>query len=316
MSILSKEQQKSHRIKGYLYAVLASALYASVSVLGKMVYNDGTEPVALIFYQYLLTCTALVIGIIFIKKDLLRVTKKQVFELGVQGIFGAFATNILFFFALTYMNAGIASMLLFTNPLFVTLFFALTGIKKLRAVNYIALAMALGGAMLVLNVFSVRLDSMPLVGICLGLTSAVTFAFYNVYADLKMTAMSPYTVILYSNLFGLVASLVTILGVKGGIPEIGTQSWIYIAMIAVLSGILPVIFFYRSVAIIGSERTSIVSMLELPFTLMIAFLLLREKLNFFQIFGVLLVLGATVFLHYGDSSEPAIVEKQAMNEVE
>ncbi len=295
-----KTIHRSLPLKGYVYAVVASALYALISVLGKLIFSEGVNPLSLVFYQYAITTVILAVGIRLIQPGLFRVSGTQLKQLGMQGILGAFATNMFFFFALEYLNAGIASMLLFTNPVFVTLFFSITGIKVLKRVNYIALAMAMAGSVLVLNLFGSRVGSLPLIGILLGLGSSLAYAFLNIYADLRMTAMSPYTVSFYTNLYGMAASGAVVLAVNGGVPAISTVALFYIVMMVLVAGIMPVIFFYKSVALIGSERTSIVATMELPFTLLTAFLVLGERLNLLQGVGVLLVMGAAVFLHWGD----------------
>lgn len=307
---------KTHSpLRGYLYAVVASSLYALISVLGKLVLHEGTDPMTLIFYQYAIASGAMYIGIRSFCPQLLRVNRLQVRQMGIQGIIGALGTNICFFFALKYLNAGITSMLLFTNPMFVTLFFALTGIKILRSVNYIALAMAMMGSALVLDIFRSGMTSMPLPGILLGLGSALTYAFYNVYADMRMMDMSPYTITFYTNLYGCAVSGALLVVTQGGFPAISFMSLIYILLIALVAGIMPVVFFYKSVALIGSERTSIVATLELPFTLIVAFAVLGEKLNWMQGVGVFLVLGAAVFLHLGDKKNPANTEKDSHKEI-
>lgn len=308
--ILDKTINRGVPLKGYIYAVLASAFYALISILGKLVFKEGADPLSLIFYQYAITTAVLALGIRLVQPGLFRVSRVQLKQLGMQGILGAFATNMCFFFALQYLNAGIASMLLFTNPVFVTLFFSVTGIKVLKSTNYIALVMAMAGSVLVLNLFGSSVGSLPLVGIVLGLGSSVAYAFLNIYADLRMTAMSPYTVCFYTNLYGTAASGVLVVALNGGIPAVSAMALFYIILMVLVAGVIPIVFFYKSVALIGSERTSIVATLELPFTLFTAFLVLGEQLNVLQGLGVLLVLGAAVFLHWGDSGSPAEDEKQ------
>lgn len=297
---MDKTIHRSLPLKGYVYAILASALYALISILGKLVFNEGADPLSLVFYQYAITTVILAVGIRLIQPGLFRVSRTQFKQLGMQGILGAFATNMFFFFALKYLNAGIASMLLFTNPVFVTLFFSVTGIKVLKSVNYIALVMAMAGSVLVLNLFGGNVGNLPLIGILLGLGSSLAYAFLNIYADLRMTSMSPYTVSFYTNLYGMAASGAVVLAVNGGVPAISPMALFYIVAMVLVAGIMPVVFFYKSVALIGSERTSIVATMELPFTLLTAFLVLGEQLNLLQGVGVLLVMGAAVFLHWGD----------------
>lgn len=158
------------------------------------------------------------------------------------------------------------------------------------------------GAMLVLDVFSMVGASLPMIGILFGIGSALTYAFYNVYADLKMVQINHFTVLFYTMTFSLGASFITLMGVEGAIPAISFAAVIKLLIIGIVSGILPVIFFYRSVALIGSERTSIVATLEIPITLLVAFVVIGERMGLIQLVGVLLVIGASMLLHYGDDA--------------
>ncbi len=286
--------------KGFLYAVIASGIYAFNSILGKMILGKGVEPLILNFYQYLIGTVILLATILVVDKDKLKVTKVQLKQTAIQGIFGAFGTSLLFYFALQNLNAGIASMLLFTNPVFVTIFFAISGTKKLGKANYIALAFAMVGIVLVLDIFSVKGSDLSLMGVGFGLASALTYTFYNLYADFKMVMIDPFAVLFYTSLFGLIVSFVCLIGVYGSVPILSLYLLKDVFIIAVAAGILPVVFFYKSVALIGSERTSIVATLELPLTLIVAFLILKEHLNVMQIGGALLVILSVILLHHGD----------------
>lgn len=293
-------EKKLLKQKGFLYAVIASSIYAFNSILGKMILVEGVEPLLISFYQYLMS-TIIILGVILIvNKDKLKITKIQLKQTAIQGIFGAFGTSIFFYLALQNLNAGIASMLLFTNPVFVTLFFAITGTKKLEKVNYIALVFAMIGIVLVLDIFAVKGTDLSLIGVGFGLASALTYTFYNLYADFKMVQMDHYTVLFYTSLFGLIVSFGSVVGVYGIVPILSFHLLKFIFIIAVFAGILPVIFFYKSIEIIGSERTSIVATLELPLTLIIAFLILKEHLNGMQIGGAVLVILSVILLHRGD----------------
>ncbi|GAU79799.1 DMT family transporter [Fusibacter sp. 3D3] len=286
--------------KGFLYAVIASSIYAFNSILGKMILVEGVAPLILSFYQYLIGTVLILMTLLIFHKDKLKISKIQLKQTAIQGIFGAFGTNIFFYLALQHLNAGIASMLLFTNPVFVTLFFAITGTKKLKKENYMALILAMIGIVLVLDIFAVKGMTLSLIGVGFGLASALTYTFYNLYADFKMVKMDHYTVLFYTSLFGLSVSFASVVGVYGIVPILSLHLLKYIFIIAVCAGILPVIFFYKSIGIIGSERTSIVATLELPLTLIIAFLILKEHLNGMQVGGALLVILSVVLLHRGD----------------
>ncbi len=298
--IENQEVDKHLKRKGFIYAIFASSIYAFNSILGKMIMVEGAEPLVVNFFQYLMSVVIIFGTILVVSKDKFKINRRQIKQTMIQGVIGAFGTSAFFYLALKHLNAGIASMLLFTNPVFITIFFAITGMKKLKKVNYIALLLAMTGIVLVLDVFSVRGTELSLIGIGYGLASALTYSFYNIYADFKIAKMDHYTVLFYTSLFGLISSFGSVVGLYGTVPILSLHILKYILIIAVFAGILPVVFFYKSVAIIGSERTSIVATLELPITLMVAFLILKEHLNLMQMGGAVMVILSVYLLHRED----------------
>jgi len=68
-----------------------------------------------------------------------------------------------------------------------------------------------------------------------------------------------------------------------------------IAAMAVLSTVASMIWFLAGMAIVGPSRASVLSSLEVIWTLALAFLLLGERLSAVQWAGATLILGAVVF---------------------
>lgn len=285
---------------GYFYAILASAFFALISILGKVVIKTGMGPVQLMVWQYIFTIVTLLIILLPTKRSKLKLTKKQILRIMLQGIIGSAGTNFFFYAALQYLNAGIVSLLLFTNPIFVVLFFVLTGIKHIRPANWIALGMAFLGSLMVLNVFEAAKGGLPLIGIVLGLMSGICYAFYNVFADLKLQGIEANIINLYSSIFGLITALLvgTFMGI--GDYSLPVELIGVIFSLSVLSGILPIIFIYKALSLIGSEKVTVIATIELPITLFLAFLVLGEKMSIIQIFGVVCVIGATFILQQGE----------------
>ncbi|HWR62650.1 MAG TPA: DMT family transporter, partial [Clostridia bacterium] len=78
--------------------------------------------------------------------------------------------------------------------------------------------------------------------------------------------------------------------------EITGQLIAYVVELAVISGILPVVFLYKGIRLVGAARASIVATAELPATLAISYLFLGETMSCPQLLGVLLIITAIVIL--------------------
>jgi drug/metabolite transporter (DMT)-like permease len=165
----------------------------------------------------------------------------------------------------------------------------------IKPINYFSVLIAACGAAIVLDVFSGSLKYSVL-GILFGLLSAVTYAFYNIFADLKLKAEDPNIINFYSCSASMLYTM-TILASSGiGFSEepITLPS---ILFLAVFSGVLPGYCFFKALQYIGSEKVSVISSIELPLTLMMAFTILKEHMRPFQLFGVVLIVAATILLH-------------------
>ena len=78
-----------------------------------------------------------------------------------------------------------------------------------------------------------------------------------------------------------------------------------ILFITTFSGVLPVYCFFKALQYIGSEKVSVISCVELPLTLIMAFTVLKEHMKPSQLFGVVLIVLATFLLHRNEKPEAA-----------
>jgi len=294
---------------GYLYGFLAALLYALVSVVAKHLITGGNHPVQITFFQYVFTVSILGTWILLRKPDGLRCSIQKIGCFALLGIFGGGSTNLLFYSALQYLNAGIASMLLFLHPVLITIFFAVTRIKVLKPVNYFCVMIAASGAAIVLDVFSDTIN-FSAAGILFGILSGGTYAFYNIFADLKLKEEDPNVINFYACVAAMLLTM-AILAFSGIGFQVEMNTLPSIFFLAVFSGVLPAYCFFKALQYIGSEKVSVISSVELPLTLVLAFLLLKESMKPFQIFGIALIVLATVVLHRnegeGAEAEPALI---------
>ncbi|HVI39314.1 MAG TPA: DMT family transporter, partial [Anaerovoracaceae bacterium] len=242
---------------GYLYAILAAFLYAMVAVVAKNLVTGGTHPLQITFYQYLFTISILGTWLLIRKPSALRCDVKRICSFALLGIIGGAGTNLLFYSALQYLDAGISSMLLFLHPVFITVFFAVTKIKTMKPINYFSVLIAACGAAIVLDVFSDSLN-FSAIGIALGILSGVTYAFYNIFADLKLKSEDPNVINFYACFSSMLFTMVLLFssGIGFSVKLTVLPS---IFFLAGFSGVLPAYFFFKALQYIGSEKVSVIS---------------------------------------------------------
>jgi drug/metabolite transporter (DMT)-like permease len=296
---------------GYIYGILAAFFYALVAIIAKPLVMEGTHPFQVIFYQYLFTILILGIWISVRCRSAFRCDLKKIGAFALLGIAGGGATNMLFYSTLQYLDAGISSLLLFLHPVFITIFFAATRIKIMKPVNYFSVLSAACGTAIVLDIFS---DSLrfSVIGITLGILSGITYGFYNIFADLKLKEEDPNVINFYACTAALLFSMVMLISGGNGF-SIELNALMPILLLAIFSGVLPAYFFLKALQYIGSEKVSIISSIELPLTLIMAFTILKEQMRLFQLFGVVLIVLATILLHMNEKDPVSEMEKACEN---
>ena len=286
---------KSNKL-GYLYVFLAAFFFALIAVIGKTAINSGISVYDLLILQYGLAF--IILFIYFASTDIkkLRLDSGRLKSILLQGLIGSSLTNIFFYMALERMNAGIASMFLFTHPVLVSVYFLATKTKKITAANNFALIFAIVGSVLAMNIFNPELMKIPLSGIAFGIGASATYAFYNIYADLKLKKADPLVITFYTAFINCAVAIIINPGFFKLNFEINGQLIAYVVELAVISGILPVVFLYKGIRLVGAARASIVATAELPATLAISYLFLGETMGYAQLLGIFLIIAAIVIL--------------------
>jgi len=290
-----------HHTYGYIYAILAAFFFALIAIIGKGLISGGTHPLQVSFYQYLFTILILGIWLFFRKPASLRCSRKKLLNFALLGTIGGAGTTLLFYSALKYLDAGITSMLLFIHPVYIAIFFAVTKIRKMKRINYISVIIAVIGASLVLDIYSGSLK-LSAAGLIFGALSGIAYAFYNLFADLKLKSEDPNAINFYASIAALILTAILLIFGRIGF-SISPASLPPIIFLAGFSGILPIYFIFKALQFIGSEKVSVIASIELPMTLIMAFTILKEHMRPIQLFGVVLIIVSTVLLHYNETAD-------------
>jgi drug/metabolite transporter (DMT)-like permease len=226
----------------------------------------------------------------------LKLTRKEIKKMITQGVIGSSGTTLFFYLALDKMNAGIASMLLFTHPILISIYFLISKTKKINMINNGALFLAIMGSAMVINIFAFDMAMTPTIGLLFGLLSSAAYAFFNIYAELEFKAAKPMVTTFYTSGVILLTSMI----VNPGFFEFNfVMTWeiaFYIFELAIISGILPVVFLYKGIGIVGADKASIVATAELPITVILAYIILGEKMNAIQGIGILFIIASIILL--------------------
>jgi len=274
--------------RGLVLIAISTIAYGVQPIFGKVAYAAGVEPLPLLAWRYLIALVCLELlerG----RRPPLRV-RMRLWGLGSVFVFN----SIAYFMALDALPASVTALVLFSYPVIVAVLAALTGVERLTGRALLAALAAFAGCALTAG--GLRLDSgLPARGIAWALAAAVVYAGFVVLSSRFGGGVPARMLALHLvQVAAVLCAVFALLGPGLSLPR-DPRAWLSVAAIAVVSTVVSMTLFLAGMALVGPSRASVLSSLEVLVTLVLAFLLLGERLSPQQWAGAALILGAVAF---------------------
>ncbi|QRG68286.1 DMT family transporter [Brevibacillus choshinensis] len=285
---------------GVLYVFVSAAGFGVMSIFAVYAYGAGVSVSTLLFLRFLFA-SALFFGWLALRKESLRLHRKQALSLFCLGGVLYTLQSLSFFSSVQYIPTSMAALLLYTFPVFVAILSYFVDKEKLRKKTVIAMLISLVGLGMVLGL---SFGGIRPLGVVLALAAALFYSVYIITGNRVVKGLSPFVTSAYISLF---ASLSTFLVAQkdGGIDlSFGVQGWWALGGIVVFSTVLAISTFFRGLQLIGSTKASVLSTLEPVVTFAFSALLLGESFQWLQLLGGAAVLGGAVLIVSGREEGP------------
>ena len=247
------------KAKGYVLGVIAAATYGMNPLFALPLYEAGMNPDSVLFFRYLFAIPVLGMMIKLRGRDF-KLKRKEIFPLIIMGLLVALSSLTLFQ-SYNYMEAGIASTLLFVYPIMVALIMSLLFKEKLTLQTVLCIMLALGGIGLLYQTGSGA--TLNTVGVLLVMGSALSYAIYIVGVNRpRLKDIATLKLTFYVLLFGV--SLFLIRVDFGRSLHIANDWYLWGNLIALAIFPTAISFLCTTQAIqyIGSTPTAILGALE------------------------------------------------------
>lgn len=275
----------SAQAAGYAAGIVQAVLYATMGIFGKLLYACGLSPQHVMVLRF--TCTVFFLGlfILFFHERKFISRQRAVY---VQSVF-FFLSAWLYFLAVERINAGLATVLFYTFPAIVALVNVVAFRERLSMRIIIALALSLCGIVLISGLLSPGETTLDPLGIAFAIGACLSFAIYSVLIQKTARVESSFTATFTISLVCLVASLLLFSPELGGLAHVGIREVALASGLAILATILPIVLYIYAIGRIGATKAAIISIIETPSSLLLAWLILGETIDILQGIGALLV---------------------------
>ncbi len=164
------------KAKGYILGAIAAATYGMNPLFALPLYEAGMNPDSVLLFRYLFAIP--ILGIMLKARGRsLKLERKEVPPLVFMGLLMA-GSSLALFQSYTYMEAGIASTLLFVYPIMVAMIMAICFKEKISIQTILCILLALGGIGLLYE--GGDGTTLNLTGFILVMISALSYAVYLV----------------------------------------------------------------------------------------------------------------------------------------
>ena len=286
------------KAKGYLLGAVAAATYGMNPLFALPLYKEGMDPDSVLFFRYLFAIPLLGM-MIRVRGRSFRVERKSVLPLAGMGLLVALSSLTLFA-SYNYMEAGIASTLLFVYPILVAVIMALFFRERLSVQTVACIFLAVLGIGLLYN--GEGGTTLSATGVILVFLSALSYAVYIVGVNqASLKNMATLAVTFYVLLFGLTLFVVR-LCLAGSVSTPGSwYLWGNLVALAVFPTAISFLCTTSAIQRIGSTPTAILGALEPLTAIVIGITVFGESLTVHESFGLVLIIAAVTFVIAGGS---------------
>ncbi len=218
----------SRKIKGYTLGAIAAASYGTNPLFTLPLYAEGISPDSVLFFRYLFALPILAI-MLKSRGRSFAVSFADILPLAILGIVFAMSSLTLFQ-SYNYMDAGIASTILFVYPIMVALIMALFFHEKLTIQTVVCLIMAVGGIGLLYK--NENGATLSLMGTLLVFASSLSYAIYIVSINqTRLRDMATLKVTFYVILFGWLMFVCRTLAAGGIQTPPADKPWLWCCLV-------------------------------------------------------------------------------------
>lgn len=280
----------SERNQGYILIILSAMFYSTLGILGKYIYNTGIEMSMVTLLRFFATAVLLGLFLLISRKEPFLTFSRPVF---FQGIFFV-ATAIFFFLAVQYLSAGIATVIFFAHPALVAVLAVIFYHEKISTAQIIGLILALLGLFFISGLYFEENMTLSPLGLFLAILSAVGYGIYVLLGQKAVKTDGVWTITFTVALMGLVILIILFPRNLPALLSITPYQLFLGLVMAFLCTILPMVLLLKGVQKIGSSIGSLISIIEIPFVLVLAYLMLGEILTSMQFAGTILIVISTI----------------------
>ena len=307
-------EKRSFLASGLGIALFSSAVFGLSGSFAKALLETGWSPGAAVTAR--LTGAALILAVPAVPalRGRWHQLRDNWLTILLFGLIGVAACQLFYFNAVARLSVGVALLLEYLAPVIIVLWLWAASRKRPRVLTFAGTLLSLAGLVLVLDLTgAVRID---LVGVFWGMAAAVCLAVYFFITAKENDSLPP--IVLASGGLLVGAAIMWLAAATGLLPmafstadtKLGpwvTPWWVSLAGLVILATVLAYVSGIMAARALGSKVASFVSLTEVLFAVVWAWLLLGELPAAIQLLGGVLIVGGVILVRLDELRRPAVL---------
>ena len=300
---------KTQLTRGYTVAFISAVILSTTAIFIRFLTQDYHLPaLVLAFWREVIVALTMLVALSLFKPALLRVERRHLRFLVLYGLALAIF-NSLWTLSVSLNGAAVSTVLAYCSPGFTALLGWWLLKERLGWAKLLAVALCLGGCVLISGALNPAAWQVNLLGIVTGILSGLFYAIYSLLGrSASQRGLNPWTTLVYTFGFAAVFMLAFNLLGRGFLPGAITQpadflwlgndwaGWGLLLLLAMGPTLAGYGLYNVSLTLLPSSVANLIVSLEPAFTAAIAYFLLGERLSWVQVGGSLMILSGVVFL--------------------
>lgn len=281
------------KIKGFLIGLLSSSSFGLIPLFSLPLMAAGIHIYSILMYRFFIASVAV---------GLIMIAQRESFRINIKEAGWLFLLSVLYFFSALfllvgyeYMASGVATVIHFLYPVFVTLILFIFFKQRSSFITFLAIAFAIVGVAFLTGVTSgVTLSP---IGVIIVAISGLSYALYIITVnksrlrEMKNMKLTFYVMLMGGFLFFLNTQL------KGDFQLIESRTaWINILLLSLVPTVLSNVALLEAVKRIGSTTTAVLGALEPLTAVIIGIIVFQEPFSINTGIGIALVFTAVTLI--------------------
>ncbi|NND08604.1 MAG: DMT family transporter [Saprospiraceae bacterium] len=283
---------------GILLALVGSLLFSTKAVFVKLSYVYEVDSISLLLLRMVFALPFYLMALIFRRTILIEKCRNTPWKywlgLILAASLGYYLSSFLDFLGLKYIDASVERLILFIYPTFIALLSFLLFRHRISRLQWLALCMSYLGLIAVFGVHlsEISIDNQFWKGVILILLCALSFALFLVLSQWLILhfGVSIFTSLSMSIACFFVIGHFTYRHGWHGISDYSAPVYWYAFAMATMATVLPSYIVNYAIKQIGALRAAIVASVGPISTITLAYLLLGERLDWWQLAGAILII--------------------------